>query len=96
MGKFLVYQDRLETNLWQLFAHPQTSQWFSVVSGIIFVVNVISGQKQAYVSFFCFLQASIVFSFFTSPTVQPLFRRPWHPSLNCLFVDILSGNVVAL
>jgi len=24
----MVYQDRIETNLLQLFAHPETSEWF--------------------------------------------------------------------
>jgi len=30
------YQDRIETNLLQLFEHLQTSEWFSIISGIIF------------------------------------------------------------
>jgi len=32
----MVYKDRLETNLLQLFAHSQNSQWFSISSPIIF------------------------------------------------------------
>jgi len=26
IGNFMVYQDRIETNLLQLFAHPETSE----------------------------------------------------------------------
>jgi len=43
----MVYKDRLETNLLQLFAHPQISKWFSIRSTIIFEVNVIAMQNQA-------------------------------------------------
>jgi len=32
----MIYQDRLETNLLQLFAHAQNSEWFSIISVIIF------------------------------------------------------------
>jgi len=32
----MVYQDRIDTNLLQLFAHPETTEWFSIISGIIF------------------------------------------------------------
>jgi len=27
---FVLYQDRLETNLLQLFRHPEYSEWFSI------------------------------------------------------------------
>jgi len=33
-GNFVV-QDRLETNLLQLFEHPENSEWFSVISAVI-------------------------------------------------------------
>jgi len=36
IGNFMVCQVRIETNLLQLFAHPETSGWFSIFSGIIF------------------------------------------------------------
>jgi len=45
-GNFAVYQDRLETNLLQLFEHPQNSEFFSITSGIIFEANIIDEQKQ--------------------------------------------------
>jgi len=38
----MVYKDRIETNLLQLFAHLQNSQWFSISSAIVFEVNVIA------------------------------------------------------
>jgi len=41
-GNFMGYKDRLETNLLQLFAHPQNSEWFSIISAIIFEVNVVA------------------------------------------------------
>jgi len=45
IGNVMVYQDRLETNLMQLFAHSQDSEWFSTISVIIFVVNIVAEQK---------------------------------------------------
>jgi len=42
IGNFMVYKDRIETNLLQLFAHLQNSQWFSISSAIVFEVNVIA------------------------------------------------------
>jgi len=46
------YQDRLETNLLQLFPHQPTSEWFSIISAIIFAINVVAAQKQAQVTIF--------------------------------------------
>jgi len=45
-GNFMVYQDRLETNLLQLFAHPEISEWLSTLSVIIFQANTVDVQKQ--------------------------------------------------
>jgi len=45
-GYFIVYQDRLETNLLQLSRHPENSEWFSIISVIIFEVNIVDEQKQ--------------------------------------------------
>jgi len=42
----MVYQDRLEINLLQLFGHPDNSEWFSVISVIIFEVNIVDEQKE--------------------------------------------------
>jgi len=36
IGNFMVYQDRLETNLLQLFRHSENSEWFFIISVIIF------------------------------------------------------------
>jgi len=46
---FMVYQDRIETNLLQLVAHLETSEWFSIIAGIIFEVNIVAEQKHVYV-----------------------------------------------
>jgi len=71
------FQDRLETNLLQLFAHQPTSEWFSIISAIIFEISVVAAQKEAQVTIFCFLQASIALNSFTvPPPALPLFRRP--------------------
>jgi len=48
MGNFMVYQDRIETNLLQLFAKQENSEWFSIISVIIFEVNIVAEQKQKY------------------------------------------------
>jgi len=40
----MVYQDRIERNLLQLFAHPENSEYFSIISGIIFEVNIVAEQ----------------------------------------------------
>jgi len=32
----MIYQDRLETNLLQLFTHTQSSEWFNIISVISF------------------------------------------------------------
>ena len=45
---FMVYQDRIETNLLQLFGHPENSGWFSIIPVVIFEVNIIDGHKQTY------------------------------------------------
>jgi len=46
IGNFMVYQERLETNLLQLFAHPYNSKWCSIIYVIIFTVNSVDEQKQ--------------------------------------------------
>jgi len=40
IGNFMVYQDRPETNLLQLFGHPENSEWFSIIFVIIFQNNI--------------------------------------------------------
>ena len=47
VSNFMGYQDRIETHLLQLFEHLETSDWFSIISGIIFEVNIVAEQKQA-------------------------------------------------
>jgi len=42
----MVYQHRIETSLLQLFAHPENSEGFSVISVIIFQVNIVVKQKE--------------------------------------------------
>jgi len=42
----MFYQDRLETNLLQLFRYPENSEWFATISVISFEVNIVDEQKQ--------------------------------------------------
>jgi len=49
LGNFIVYQDRIETDLLKLCARPENSEWFSVISFIkpICEVKIVAEQKQA-------------------------------------------------
>ena len=47
IGTSIVYQNRIETNLLQLFAHPENSDGFSIISVAILEVNIVVEQKQA-------------------------------------------------
>jgi len=44
----MVHQDRFETNLLQLFAQQENSEWFSIMSAINFEVNIVAEQKETY------------------------------------------------
>jgi len=48
IGNCIVYQNRIETHLLQLFAHQENSDGFSKNSVVIFEVNIVVKQKQAY------------------------------------------------
>jgi len=79
----MAYQDRLETYLLQLFAHPETSDRviFYNLSVIIFEDNIVAKQKQAllvkiFISFHCS-------QLFYCPPALPLPRRPWKRGQNC-------------
>ena len=47
IGNFMVHQERFETKLIQLFAPPKNSEWFSIISVIIFELTSFLKQKQA-------------------------------------------------
>jgi len=61
IGNFVVYQDRIETQSLQLSEYPENSEWFSIISVIIFEVNIVDEQKQTllvtiflfFISFHC-------------------------------------------
>jgi len=63
------YQYRIETNLLQLFAPRENSEGLSIISVIIFEVDVVAKQKQALIgsSVLFFLQVSIVLNSITAP-----------------------------
>ena len=48
IGNLIINQDRIDRNLLQLLAHPENSEWCSTISVSIFVVNIVSVQKQTY------------------------------------------------
>ena len=48
VGISMVYEDGFYTNLLQLFAQQENSEWFSIISAIIFQVNIVAEQKQTY------------------------------------------------
>jgi len=43
----MVCQERFETNLLQPFAHPENSEWVSIISVLTVEANIASKQKQA-------------------------------------------------
>jgi len=47
IGNFIVYRDRIEKTLLQLFALPWKSEWSSIISVIIFEVDIVAERKQA-------------------------------------------------
>jgi len=73
VGNFMVYQDRLETNLLQLLGHPEISEWFSIISVIIFEANIVDEQKQTYLVtiFFIFTSFHCSQLFYCSPCPAP-------------------------
>jgi len=48
MVNFMVYQDRIETNLLQLFAQQENSEWFSIISISVYEINIVAEQKHKY------------------------------------------------
>jgi len=43
----MVYQDGRESNLLQLFAYQENSEWFSIIYFTTFEVNIVGEQKKA-------------------------------------------------
>ena len=55
IGNFMVYQDRLETNLLQLFVNPKNTKRFSRFS-VVCEASIVAEQNQAQlVTILCFL-----------------------------------------
>ena len=75
LGNFMVYQDRFETNLLQLFAQQhENSECFSMISAIICEVNILAEEKKTY---FVFLQVSIALNFFYCRPCSVVLTSPW-------------------
>ena len=45
VGNCMVYQDRIETNLLQILAQHENQEWFSIISAIVFEVNIVAERK---------------------------------------------------
>jgi len=75
IGNFMICQGRLVTNLLQLFAHPQNSEWFSIISVNIFEVDIVA-RKSILVTTCLFFVSFQCPQFFYCPTAAPasLFR----------------------
>ena len=79
IGNFIVYQDRIETDLLKLCVQPENLEWFSVISVIIHEVNIVAKRKQAQLSndsfvFYTFPLRSIIL---LPPPALPLLQHPW-------------------
>ena len=72
----MVYQDRFETSLLQLYRHPENSEWFSVISVIIFEVKTVDEQQQTKLLtiFYKFPLPSAVFSPFPTEHSRESFQ----------------------
>jgi len=68
VGNFMVYQDRIETNLLQLFAQQENSEWFSVISVIILKsILLLNRNKNIGNDLLVFFQVSFSLNFSTAP-----------------------------
>jgi len=64
----MVYQDRIETNLLQLFAQQENSEWFSVISVIILKsILLLNRNKNIGNDLLVFFQVSFSLNFSTAP-----------------------------
>jgi len=75
MGSSKVYQDRFETNLLQLFAQQENSEWFSIISDINFLRSILLLNRNKHIGDDLF----VFYKFLLPPTLLPpttLFRRP--------------------
>jgi len=97
IGNLMVYQDRIETNLLQLRAHSETSEWFSIIFGIIYEVNIVAEHKQAQL-------VTIFFHFHTfelpsTPSLPPC-RCSSAPVPDCIWTGAgdayLAGDIYTL
>jgi len=77
IGNFIVCQDRIETDLLKLCAHPENSEWFSVISVIIVEVKLLLNRnKHNWQWFFAFYKFPLR-STILLPPVLTLLQRPW-------------------
>jgi len=78
IGNFIVYKDRIETVLLKLSAHPENSDWFSVIFVIVFEVKIVAEKKQTQlVMIYLFFVRFHCAQLFNCPPALPLLQRPW-------------------
>jgi len=79
MGDSTVYQNRLETNLLQLFAHPENSEW--LLHHYVLSTFLPNKNKHNWWRLFVFYKFPLP-STLLLPLPLPLIRRPWAWVLN--------------
>jgi len=70
IGNFVVYEDRLETNLLQLFAHPENSEWFSIIYAICLGQRCCCAKTSIIGYDFFFFKDSIALNSFIAPLLH--------------------------
>ena len=80
MGSFMVYQYRLETYSLELIARPENSEWFSIISVVVFEVNMAAEQKQFY-------KFSLPLTLLLRPS-PPGLPVLWHPCLETIAANL--------
>ena len=75
VGNFMVYQDRIETNLWQLFAQQKNPEWFSIISVIILRSVLLLNRNKNIGNGLLVFDVSVSLNFYSAPPA--VFRRVW-------------------
>jgi len=69
----MVYQDRIETNLWQLFAQQENPEWFSIISVIILRSVLLLNRNKNIGNGLLVFDVSVSLNFYSAPPA--VFRR---------------------
>ena len=86
MSNFTAYQDRLATNLLQLFAHPENSEWYFIIFDTIVRSTLWLNRNKHVGNHFFVFYVSIVLNSFTAPLSRAL------PLLHCCGEDSCAAR----